>query len=183
MGRYREQLTPPPPPPYRARARSRQHTPPPPHPLLGAISALCPRALNTHTSTTPLPYSVTVAYPGFQRGGCLRSGAIREGGWGGGGGGGAVSFWPDTKSGGGGGGPGRQRKRTAIIIKRGPKRYEFIYGRTYGRGGCSNTRSTLSGYATAVIPNKSGRLLVTIIEAREGGGGGGMALDNCRIKN
>ena len=71
------------------------------------------------------------------------------------------------------GGGGGQRKRTAIIIKRGPKRYEFIYGRTYGRGGCSNTRSTLSGYATAVIPNKSGRLLVTIIEARGGGGGEG----------
>ena len=42
----------------------------------------------------------------------------------------------------------RQRKRTAIIIKRGPKSYEFMYGRTYGRGGCSSTRSTLSGYAT-----------------------------------
>ena len=89
---------PPPPPPYRARARSRQHTPPPPHPLLGAISALCPRALNTHT--TPLPYSVTEAYPGFQRGGCLRSGAIREGGWGGGG---VLSvFGPIRKAGGGG---------------------------------------------------------------------------------
>ena len=47
----------------------------------------------------------------------------------------------------------RQRKRTAIIIKRGPKSYEFIYGRTYGRGGCS---STLSGYATetAVFPTQ-----------------------------
>ena len=28
-----------------------------------------------------------------------------------------------------------QRKRAAIIIKHGPKSYEFIYGRTYGRGG------------------------------------------------
>ena len=93
----------------------------------------------------------------------------------GGGGGGCCQFlarYEKRGGGGGGGGRGRQRKRTAIIIKRGPKRYEFIYGRTYGRGGCSNTRSTLSGYATAVIPNKSGRLLVTIIEAREGGGGG-----------
>ena len=70
-------------------------TPPPLHPLLGAISALCPRALNTHT--TPLPYSVTVAYPGFQRGGCLRSGAIRERG------GGVLSvFGPIRKAGGGG---------------------------------------------------------------------------------
>ena len=43
-----------------------------------------------------------MAYPGFQRGGCLRSGPIREG-WGGGG---AVGFWPDTNVGGGGGGGG-----------------------------------------------------------------------------
>ena len=40
-----------------------------------------------------------MAYPGFQRGGCLSSGPIRKVG---GGGGGAVGFWPDTKSGGGG---------------------------------------------------------------------------------
>ena len=36
----------------------------------------------------------------------------------------------------------RQRKRAAIIIKCDPKSYEFIYGWTYGRGGCSSTRST-----------------------------------------
>ena len=43
----------------------------------------------------------TVAYPGFQRGGCLRSGPIRKVG----GGGGAVHFRVRyTKSGGGGGG-------------------------------------------------------------------------------
>ena len=61
----------------------------------------------------------TMAYPGFQRGGCLSSGPIRKasGGGGGGvlsvsgpvrkaggGGGGAVGFWPGTKIGGGGGG-------------------------------------------------------------------------------
>ena len=75
-------------------------------------------------------------------------------GWGGGGG--AVGFWPDTKSGGGGGKEGavlshiggpriqysivefmrtginRQRKRAAIIVKCGPKSYEFING---GGGG------------------------------------------------
>ena len=47
-----------------------------------------------------------MAYPGFQRGGCLRSGPIRKaGGRGGGGGGGG--FWSDTiKKGGGGGGGG-----------------------------------------------------------------------------
>ena len=63
-----------------------------------------------------------MAYPGFQRGGCLRSGPIRPirkaGGGGGGvlsvsgpirkaggggGGGGTVGFWLDTKRGGGGG--------------------------------------------------------------------------------
>ena len=42
-----------------------------------------------------------MAYPGFQRGGCLSTGPIRKAGGGGGGGGGAVGFWPDTKSGGG----------------------------------------------------------------------------------
>ena len=41
-----------------------------------------------------------MAYPGFQRGGCLSSGPIRKAG------GGAVGFWPGTKSGGGGGGGG-----------------------------------------------------------------------------
>ena len=44
------------------------------------------------------------AYPGFQRGGCLRLGPIRKVG-GGGGGGGAIRFRSDTKSGGGGGSP------------------------------------------------------------------------------
>ena len=61
----------------------------------------------------------SVAYPGFQRGGCLRSGPIRKGGGGGAvhfrsdirkvggwgqfaaGGGGAIHFRSDTKSGGG----------------------------------------------------------------------------------
>ena len=62
-----------------------------------------------------------MAYPGFQRGGCLRSGPIRKAGGGGGGGavpiekrggGGAspgqvaVGFWPTKKQGGGGGGGG-----------------------------------------------------------------------------
>ena len=42
-----------------------------------------------------------VAYPGFQRGGCLRSGPIRKVG---GGGGGAIRFRSDTKRGGRGGG-------------------------------------------------------------------------------
>ena len=58
-----------------------------------------------------------MAYPGFQRGGCLRSGPIRKVGGGGGGGqstsgpiyesggkGGPIRFRSDTKSGGGGGG-------------------------------------------------------------------------------
>ena len=44
-----------------------------------------------------------MAYPGFQRGGCLRSGPIRKAGGGGGGGGGAVGFWSDTIGEGGGG--------------------------------------------------------------------------------
>ena len=39
---------------------------------------------------------LAVAYPGFQRGGCLRSGPIRKAEGGGGGGGVAVGFWPDT---------------------------------------------------------------------------------------
>ena len=111
-----------------------------------------------------------MANPGFQRGGGggggggLRSGPIRDGGVGV-----LLVFSPIRKAGGGvlpasglirevGGmiayqeardivefmrtGINRQRKRTAIIIKRGPKRYEFINGRTYGRGGCSSTRST-----------------------------------------
>ena len=43
-----------------------------------------------------------VAYPGFQRGGCLRSGPIRKVG-GGGGGGGAVHFRSDIRKVGGGG--------------------------------------------------------------------------------
>ena len=74
---------------------------------------------------------------------------------GGGRGGLAVGFWPDTKSGGGGGGyvrvsggPGystvvefmradinRQRNHAAIIIKCGPKSYEFINGGGGGGGG------------------------------------------------
>ena len=43
----------------------------------------------------------TGAYPGFQRGGCLRSGPIRKVG-GGGGGGGQFTSGPKTKRGGGG---------------------------------------------------------------------------------
>ena len=43
---------------------------------------------------------LTVAYPGFQQGGCLRSGPIRKVGGGGGGGGGSPLQVPYTKSGG-----------------------------------------------------------------------------------
>ena len=53
-----------------------------------------------------------MAYPGFQRGGCLRSGPIRKVG---GGGGGAVHFRSDIrKVGGGGGGPVRFRSDTFV---------------------------------------------------------------------
>ena len=54
----------------------------------------------------------TGAYPGFQRGGCLRSGPIRKVGGGGGGGGGSPLQVRNTKSGGGGGGPGAIRFRS-----------------------------------------------------------------------
>ena len=77
------------------------------------------------------------------------------GGGGGGRGGGAVRFRSDTKSGGGrgeGGGAVRFRSDTKsgglclahskyVIVNNYPN-YNF------GRGGCSSTRSTLSGYAT-----------------------------------
>ena len=90
------------------------------------------------------------------------SGLIRKV-WGGGGGGGGGGY--DRVSGGPGystvvefmrTGINRQRKRAAIIIKCGPKSYEFIYERTYGRGGCSSTRSTppLPGYATEMQVTK-----------------------------
>ena len=48
-----------------------------------------------------------VAYPGFQRGGCLRSGPIRKVG----GGGGAVHFRSDIRKVGGGGGGNSLRIR------------------------------------------------------------------------
>ena len=117
--------------------------------------------------------TVSVAYPGFQRGGCLRSGPIREGGVLPASGlirkvEGMIAYQEDRdivefmRT-----GINRQRKRTAIIIiKRGPKSYEFMYGRTYGRGGCSSTQSTLSGYATVyrVVSGMvaSGGVLATI---------------------
>ena len=68
-------------------------------------------------------YASAVAYPGFQRGGCLRSGPIRKVGgcsslqvryekWGGGGGGVQFTSDPIRKVGGEGGGPGAVRFRS-----------------------------------------------------------------------
>ena len=78
-----------------------------------------------------------VAYPGFQRGGCLRSGPIRKGGGGGGGGGGgSIRFRSDTKSVCGGGqfasGPTRKvgKENTLSLI---------INGYNFDQGGCSST--------------------------------------------
>ena len=47
-----------------------------------------------------------MAYPGFQRGGCLRSGPILKAGGGGGGGGGVLSVSGPIRKNGGGGGAG-----------------------------------------------------------------------------
>ena len=51
----------------------------------------------------------TVAYPGFQREGCLRSGPIQKVGGGGGGGGGASGPIYEKLGGGGGGGHSADR--------------------------------------------------------------------------
>ena len=63
----------------------------------------------------------TMAYPGFQRGGCLSSGPIRKAG-----GGGAVGFWPGTKSGGG----------VGVLSVSGPVRKAGGGGGGGGGGGC-----------------------------------------------
>ena len=78
----------------------------------------------------------TGAYPGFQRGGCLRSGPIRKVG-GGGGGGGAVHFRSEIRKVGGGGGGGGAGGNSLQV------RYE-----KWGGGGAIRFRSdTKSGGA------------------------------------
>ena len=73
----------------------------------------------------------------------------------GGGGWGAVRFRSGTKSGGGGGG-GVQfasspiRKVGAFVWRTAHTLSLIINDYNFGRGGCSSTRSTLSGYATDV---------------------------------
>ena len=72
----------------------------------------------------------------------------------GGGGGGAVRFRSNTKSGGGGGGvqfaSSPIRKVGAFVWRTANTLSLIINGYNFGRGGCSSTRSTLSGYATDV---------------------------------
>ena len=73
-----------------------------------------------------------MAYPGFQRGGCLRSGPIRK--VGGGGGGGAVHFRSDNEKWGGGGGNSLQ-VRGPIRKVGGPVRFRSDIRKVGGGGG------------------------------------------------
>ena len=96
-----------------------------------------------------------VAYPEFQRGGCLRSAPYEKwggGGWGSplqvrytkrGGGGGAIRFRSDTKSGGWGGGGGPVCFRSDTFVWHTENTLSLIIdGYNFDRGGCSSTRST-----------------------------------------
>ena len=101
---------------------------------------------------------LSVAYPGFQRGGCLRSGPIRKVG-GGGGGGGAVHFRSDIRKSGGGGGGGQSTS--------GP-----IYEKVGGGGGAVHFRSdTKSGGGGRYLCLAQRKYFINGYNVDQGGGG------------